>query len=104
LRAGLDTRGIDVVIDKGQDPETDGYSGFDGTELGRILREREVERVHIGGLALDYCVKNTALDAVKAGFPATVHLNATRAVNREKGDDESALKELRAAGVEVVED
>ena len=50
------------------------------TELERLLRERGAERVHIGGLALDYCVKHTALDALRLGFPVTVHLAATRPV------------------------
>jgi nicotinamidase/pyrazinamidase len=102
LHPKLDARGIDVIIDKGQDSENDGYSGFEGTDLGRILRENEIEHVHVGGLALDYCVKNTALDAVRAGFPTTVHLGATRPVEAEEGDGERAVEELRKAGVEVV--
>jgi nicotinamidase/pyrazinamidase len=103
LHPKLDRRGIDQVIDKGQEADTDGYSGFEGTDLGRILREREIEHVHVGGLALDYCVKNTALDAVRAGFPTTVHLSATRPVEREQGDGERAVAELRAGGVEVAD-
>jgi nicotinamidase/pyrazinamidase len=63
-----------------------------------------VDRVHVGGLALDYCVKHTALGARRRGFDVVVHLDATRAVNVEPGDDERALAELRQAGVEVVED
>src|SRR2546423_6342825 len=68
LRADLDHDALDAVVDKGQDPETEGYSGFQDTELADLLRERGVADVHIAGLALDYCVRNTALDAAKAGF------------------------------------
>jgi nicotinamidase/pyrazinamidase len=103
LHPALDRDRIDEVVDKGQDPATEGYSGFEGTDLERRLRERGVDRVHVGGLALDYCVKNTALDARRAGFDVVVHLDATRAVDVEPGDAERAVEELRAAGVEVVE-
>ena len=102
LHPALDRARIDHVVNKGQDPATEGYSGFDGTELERLLRERGVDRVHVGGLALDYCVKNTALDAKRAGFDTVVHLDATRAVDLEPGDAERAVGELRDAGVEVV--
>jgi nicotinamidase/pyrazinamidase len=102
LHPALDRGRIDQLVDKGQDPATEGYSGFDGTGLERLLRERGVNRVHVGGLALDYCVKNTALDAKRAGFDTVVHLDATRAVDVEPGDAERAVAELREAGVEVV--
>ena len=87
----------------------DGYSGFSvrdpesgeesGTGLAEMLAERGVERVVVVGLALDYCVKATALDAAAAGLPTTVLSGATRAVNLEPGDDDRALQELAAAGV-----
>jgi nicotinamidase/pyrazinamidase len=69
--------------------------------LEDYLRERGVERVHVGGLALDYCVKHTALGARQRGFPTVVHLDATRPVEVQPGDGEQAIEELRAAGVEV---
>ncbi len=103
LHPRLERENLDVVIDKGQDPATEGYSGFEGTELERLLRERGVDRVHVVGLALDVCVKNTALDAQRAGFETVVHLDATRAVNVDPGDGEQAVAALRAAEVEVVE-
>jgi nicotinamidase/pyrazinamidase len=102
LHPGLDHDAIDAVIDKGQDPGTEGYSGFEGTGLADLLREHGVDRVHVGGLALDYCVKNTALDARREGFDVVVHLDATRAVDVRPGDGERAVAELRDAGVEVV--
>jgi nicotinamidase/pyrazinamidase len=98
LHPGLDRTRLDVVVDKGQDPGTDGYSGFDGTELESLLRSRGVDRVTIGGLATDYCVKNTALDALRLGFGVTVVSDAVRAVEVSPGDGERALDEVRAAG------
>ena len=102
LRSTLDARAIDVVIDKGQEVDEPGYSGFEHTDLERILRDQGVERVDIVGLALDYCVKATALDAKQAGFDVTVHRAATGAVNVKPGDDDRAVAELREAGVSVV--
>jgi nicotinamidase/pyrazinamidase len=62
-----------------------------------------VDTVHVAGLALDYCVKATALDAKRAGFDVIVHRDATRAVEVEPGDGDRAVDELRAAGVKVVD-
>jgi nicotinamidase/pyrazinamidase len=101
LHNALDPTPIDVVIDKGQDRETEGYSGFEGTELARILRDRGVDHVTVAGLATDYCVKNTALDALREGFNVTVDSTATRGVEVEPGDSERALEEVRAAGASV---
>ncbi len=103
LHSGIDADQIDVVLDKGQSSETEGYSGFEGTGLERLLRERGVDEVDVAGLALDYCVKATALDARRAGFGVTVHRGATRAVEVSPGDGERAVEALRAAGVEVVD-
>ncbi len=103
LHPGVDQGQIDVILAKGQVSEREGYSGFEGTELERLLRERGVDAVDLTGLALDYCVKATALDARRAGMNVTVHRNATRAVEVEPGDGERAVAELRAAGVEVVD-
>jgi nicotinamidase/pyrazinamidase len=98
LHSDLDRALVDVVIDKGQDPATEGYSGFDGTRLGDLLRERGIDDVTVVGLATDYCVKNTALDALRAGFGVTVDTTAVRAVEVEPGDGQRALEEVRAAG------
>ena len=103
LHAGIDTGLVDAVVDKGQAPDREGYSGFEGTELGQLLREHDVDAVDVAGLALDYCVKATALDARRAGFNVTVHRGATRAVEVSPGDGERSVAELRAAGVEVVD-
>lgn len=103
LRAGIDASRIDAIVDKGQAPDREGYSGFEDTALEQLLRERGVDSVHVAGLALDYCVKATALDAKRAGFAVTVHRGATRAVDVQPGDGERAVAELRQAGVEVVD-
>ena len=103
LHPGIDGSQIDAIIDKGQAPGREGYSGFEGTELARLLREHDVDAVDVAGLALDYCVKATALDAKRAGLNVTVHRAATRAVEVQAGDGDRAVDELRAAGVEVVD-
>jgi nicotinamidase/pyrazinamidase len=99
LHPALERTQIDVIVDKGQDRGTDGYSGFEGTDLATLLRDRGIDRVTVIGLATDYCVKNTALDALKEGFEVIVKSDAARGVDRD--DSNRALEELRAAGAEV---
>ncbi len=94
---------IDAILDKGQARESAGYSGFEATGLRELLRDRDVDIVHVGGLALDYCVRATALDAQRAGFTVVLHRRATRAVEVSPGDGERALTELREAGVRVID-
>jgi nicotinamidase/pyrazinamidase len=101
LHPGLDASRVDVIVDKGQDPGTEGYSGFEGTRLEELLREREIDQVTVVGLATDYCVKNTALDALRAGFQVTVDTDAIRGVEVQPGDSERALDELREAGATI---
>ena len=101
LHPDLDHERLDLIIDKGHNPETEGYSGFDETGLEGLLRERGIERLTIVGLATDYCVKNTALDALRHGFEVTVERAGVRGVEVNEGDSERALEELRAAGATV---
>src|ERR1044071_8148673 len=89
------------VISKGTGDE-DSYSAFDGTTLAEDLRRRGVREVWVGGLAPDYCVKNTVLDALRQGCRVRALSDAMRAVNLRPGDGERALEEMRAAGAEVV--
>ena len=103
LHPGIERDAIDVVIEKGQAVDTEGYSGFEGTGLADVLRSRGVDAVDVAGLALDYCVRATALDAKAAGFDVVVHRGATRAVEVAPGDGERAVEELRAAGISVVD-
>ncbi len=93
---------VDCVIDKGTDVATDGYSGFAATTLADDLRAHAVGRVFVCGLATDYCVKATALDARAAGFETLVITDASAAVNVDPGDEARALAELAAAGVTLV--
>jgi nicotinamidase/pyrazinamidase len=102
LYPGLDRARVDVVVDKGQDPGTEGYSGFEATELESLLRGRGIDRIAVVGLATDYCVKNTVLDARRLGFAVAVDADAVRAVDVNPGDGQRALDEMRAAGAAVV--
>jgi nicotinamidase/pyrazinamidase len=101
LHPSLDRARVDAVVDKGQDPGTEGYSGFDATHLGELLRDRGIDKLTVVGLATDYCVKNTALDALREGFDVTVDSEGVRGVEVEEGDSERALEELREAGATV---
>jgi nicotinamidase/pyrazinamidase len=103
LHDALDRDRIADIVDAGRTRDAEGYSGFEDTDLEQLLRAHDVDTVHVGGLALDYCVKATALDAKRAGFDVIVHLDATRPVEVEPGDGERAVAELRAAGVTVVD-
>jgi nicotinamidase/pyrazinamidase len=108
LCAGLDRQRIDEVVRKGTDPDIDSYSGFfdndhkRATGLADLLRRRGIGEVHVMGLATDYCVQFTALDAVELGFKTTVIVEGCRAVNLEPGDDERAIEAMHRAGVRVI--
>lgn len=102
LHPALATEPIDVVLDKGQARDTEGYSGFDGTNLAQLLRDRGIDDVTVAGLATDYCVKNTALDALREGFGVEIDASAVRGVEVEPGDSQRALDAVRKAGGRVV--
>jgi nicotinamidase/pyrazinamidase len=89
------------TISKGLGDE-DSYSAFDGTDLALQLQRLGVKELWIGGLATDYCVKNTVLDALKEGFRVKALTDAMRAVELQPGDGERAIEEMRAAGAEIV--
>jgi nicotinamidase/pyrazinamidase len=103
LHPGLDRTAIAVVIDKGQLPDTDGYSAFERPELERVLHEHGVDALVVVGLATDYCVLNTARDALAGGYPVTIDTSATRAVDAAPGDGDRALAELTALGARVTD-
>jgi nicotinamidase/pyrazinamidase len=100
--ARLNLAHVDVVIDKGTDRATDGYSGFAATTLADDLRASGIARVFVCGLATDYCVLATARDARAAGFETVVVADAAAAVNVQPDDEAKALEALRADGVTVV--
>lgn len=101
---------VGPVVQKGTNGE-DGYSGFTmrdpvtgeerPTELDGLLSDRSITEVVVVGLALDVCVKATALDAASNGYAVTVPAELSRAVNLEPGDSERAIAELKAAGCRV---
>ncbi|MEA5115685.1 MAG: bifunctional nicotinamidase/pyrazinamidase [Geobacteraceae bacterium] len=96
-----------VVFSKGMDPGEEGYSSFDGVDengipLSAFLRKMGVERIYVGGLATDYCVRHTVLDGLAKGFAVTVLVDAIRGVNLESGDSEEAIREMVKAGAIIV--
>ncbi|MEB2779932.1 bifunctional nicotinamidase/pyrazinamidase [Algoriphagus sp. C2-6-M1] len=98
-----------AIFQKGKNPEVDSYSGFfdnarrEDTGLGDFLQNEGIMNVFVTGLAQDYCVKFTALDAVSLGFKTYLITDATRAVNLAPEDGDRALEELRNAGVILIE-
>ncbi|HWD68784.1 MAG TPA: nicotinamidase [Solirubrobacteraceae bacterium] len=102
LHPALQTDRVDAIIDKGQSSDSDGYSAFESAELTQLLREEGITAVTVVGLATDYCVLNTARDALRDGLLVTVDTSATRAVDVRPGDGERALDELRSLGARVV--
>jgi nicotinamidase/pyrazinamidase len=96
------------IFRKGTNTYVDSYSGFfdndrrENTGLSQCLKDHGVEEVYVAGLATDYCVKYTVLDAIKEGFDATLVKDATKAVNLTPQDFDKAVKEMTKAGAEVV--
>jgi nicotinamidase/pyrazinamidase len=82
--------------------DADCYSAFDETDLDLQLRRLGVDELWVGGLATDYCVKHTVLDALRKGYRVKALKDAMRAVNVNEGDGERAVEEMRAAGAEIV--
>lgn len=94
------------IVTKGDDPNEDAYSAFqartaDGVLLEDALRRAEIERVLVGGLATDYCVKWTVLDARARGFQAILLIDAARGVNLKPHDSEQAIEEMVRAGANL---
>ncbi|HEX8524671.1 MAG TPA: bifunctional nicotinamidase/pyrazinamidase [Tepidisphaeraceae bacterium] len=106
--AGLKRERIERVFQKGVDPHIDSYSGFfdnghkRGTGLAEYLESRQVDRVYIAGIATDYCVKFTALDARQLGLETVLVVDACRGVDVQAGDSARAVDEMRAAGVKIL--
>jgi nicotinamidase/pyrazinamidase len=96
-----------TIVSAGMGADEDGYSGFLGRDstgrlLAALLRDRGVDRLFIGGLATDYCVKHTVLDGIREGFQVMLIGDGVRGVNLNPGDSEQAIKEMTAAGAIVV--
>jgi nicotinamidase/pyrazinamidase len=92
---------IDAIVDAGYRRDLEGYSGFEETNLEALLREHGVDQLTVVGLATDYCVRETAADALQDGFDVTIDRAAIRGIDVQPGDSERALDELRAAGAEI---
>ncbi|CAN5844165.1 bifunctional nicotinamidase/pyrazinamidase [soil metagenome] len=109
LHRDLDRSKITQVFHKGTDRDLDSYSGFfdnghtKATGLGAWLNQRWVKQLYVLGLATDYCVKATALDARQLGFDVWLIEDGCRAVNLRPGDGDRAIAELKGAGVAIVE-
>ena len=88
-----------LIVSKGSDSEREAYSGFEGTDLEEELRRRGVRRVFVAGVATDFCVKSTVLDALKRGFEVYVLLDACRSVSEEGG--ERAVEEMIESGAKI---
>jgi nicotinamidase/pyrazinamidase len=108
LHADLDRSAITAVFRKGIDPQVDSYSGFydnghvKATGLGDWLEEKQITKLVVLGLATDYCVKFTVLDALAQGFEVSLVEDGCRAVNLAPGDDARAIAQMRAAGAAIV--
>jgi nicotinamidase/pyrazinamidase len=96
-----------IIVSAGMAADEDGYSGFlgrdsTGRSLAALLRDFAVDRLFVGGLATDYCVKHTVLDGIREGFELMLIGDAVRGVNLNPGDSEQAIQEMSAAGAIVV--
>jgi nicotinamidase/pyrazinamidase len=105
---GLDMDKVDKVFVKGTDVGIDSYSGFydnghrKSTGLADYLKDKGVKEVYVVGLAADYCVKFTVLDALKEGFKTYLYTNATKGVNLQPDDTDKAFQEMEAAGAKLI--
>lgn len=104
----LETKSWEMIFQKGKNPEVDSYSGFfdnarrGDTGLAAYLQENQIDTVFVCGLALDYCVKFTALDAKSLGFETYLIEDATRAVNLSPTDGELAIQEMKEKGIHII--
>ena len=87
-----------IVISKATDPQREAYSAFEGTPLADELRAKGITRVFVGGVATDYCVRFTVIDALSLGFPAFLLSDATRGINVHPADSEKAVQAMLAKG------
>lgn len=105
----LNFDGIDHVVRKGMNRSVDSYSGFfdnghlRSTGLSEVLREEQIDSIAVMGLATDYCVRFTALDAAKQGFKTALILDGCRGVELQSGDIAKAVAELVRTGIEITD-
>jgi len=104
---GLNLPASAHIISKGLRPDEEGYSALqavdeDGRQLGQLLRLKGIGELYVGGLATDYCVKATVLDALRASFKVTLLLDAMQAVNSRPGEGDAALQEMQGQGAKAI--
>ena len=105
LHPGLRLPEETIVISKGMDPDKDSYSAFQavdskGTEFLELLKMSGIKELYVGGLATDYCVKSSVLDALKFGFKVKLLIDAIKGVNIKPEDSEEAIQEMIRGGAE----
>lgn len=104
----LKTEKLTKIFQKGMNKEIDSYSGFfdndhkSETGLNDYLKENNIEELYITGLATDYCVKFTTMDALSLGFKVNLVVDACRGVNLSDGDVEKAIEEMKKAGAKII--
>ncbi|MFQ6125903.1 MAG: nicotinamidase [Candidatus Heimdallarchaeota archaeon] len=87
------------IVSKATNPSKEAYSGFDSLQFKEELEQKSIKRIFVGGLATDYCVKSTVLDALKFGFETILLVDAIRGVNVKPRDSEKAIEEMIRKGV-----
>lgn len=87
-----------IIVSKGYEEDKEAYSGFEGTNLDKILKSKNIRRLFVCGVATDYCVKATALDAIKLGYTVLILNDAIRGVDVPKGSIDKAVNELLNEG------
>jgi nicotinamidase/pyrazinamidase len=92
---------VDAIVDVGVERDDEGYSGFEKSKLADLLHEAGIDEVAVVGLATDYCVRASAIDACREGFDTTVVTDAVRAVEVNPGDGERALEDMERAGAKL---
>lgn len=108
LADGLNTDKIEAMFNKGTDPEVDSYSAFfdnkrhRSTGLADFLKDQKIKDLYFAGVATDYCVLYSVLDALELGFKVTVILNACRAINRRLGDEQRAINAMKDKGAKII--
>lgn len=86
------------IISKGTSRDFDAYSGFQGTILDSLLKERGIKRLFVGGVATDYCVKNTVLGAINLGYQVFLLMDGIKGVDVNPGNSENAIEEMLESG------
>jgi nicotinamidase/pyrazinamidase len=101
LHPAMEDVEVDAIVDVGRGRDDQGYSGFEKSDLAQLMRDRDVDEVYVCGLATDYCVRASAIDACREGFDVTVVRDAVRGVEVNPGDSNRAFEDMREAGAAV---